>query len=998
MAPGNGGGSYARTAGGIRVVLALLVLVASAGLLSAEDVVTKYFVHVPLATPESAGELAAQGFDVAGVNPAKLIAGVVATDADLERLKNLGWSYTVVRSNTDELGIMALQDYTDPQEFSAFLDQVVANYPTLAQKITVGGPFFDGNMMYALKITKDVGLDNDRPTFFMDCQVHAREVMTSEIAKDMIDYLTSRYATDEQVRHWVDNINIYVVPYQNPDGAMYVFQHDNMWRKNRHPSCAVDVNRNYPFAWGSCNGSTNLCGDETNRGTEPASEPETQAMLGFTESLHPFYTLSYHSFGQYLMYSYGCNNPDEMIALDEVADSLNGILQNDSGTTPFAVASRTGPIWSAIYAVDGGSIDSQYALYGTYSFTIEVNSIDFQQDYATWRDITVQRQRTAWQFFLNRTLDGPQIRGRVTNAVTGLPLRAQVSVQEVTYTHGESARHSDSKGNYHWLARSGQTYHVTFTNPGYCTKTLAVTVGSGPATLDAPLVPPTPPAGVNAVGVGDGQIDVSWSPAIDAVNYRVFRSLTSGGPYAEVGTVDAPQTVFHDTGLSGIATYYYVVRAMQPCDSGNSAEASASTTGPCTVGPAFAGASSATNALTTTCAVNLGWPAATTRCGGNVTYEVHRSTTTPFTPDAANLIASGLATTSYTDHGALADSGTYYYTVRAVDASNGANDGNTVVLSATPTGPTSTGTWSDDAGDTGSAKLTLSSPWTVQATGGKTGPKVYATGNYTNNLCSGITTPAITLQTGAVLSFASKYDIETDWDAAIVEVATGPTFTNWARLTTVNYPDSLLNTGNACGFPKSFTGTVFSRLNSVPTYPASNYTGSLAAFAGQDVKLRFRLSSDSTGTGKGWWVDDIAVTNAVFRQVCATGSSPNPKEVSPDGSPMTVSRAASGTGIDLSYTPGCGTVDNAIYWGTGPIAGSPAWSQAACFLGNTGRASFDPGDPPDGGFFYFVIVGQSSTAEGSYGQSFNGASDTERPEAAGIGSCDKPQDFTGVCP
>jgi murein tripeptide amidase MpaA len=38
----------------------------------------------------------------------------------------------------------------------------------------------------------------------------------------MIDYLTSRYATDAQVRRWVDNINIYVVPSVNPDGGMYV--------------------------------------------------------------------------------------------------------------------------------------------------------------------------------------------------------------------------------------------------------------------------------------------------------------------------------------------------------------------------------------------------------------------------------------------------------------------------------------------------------------------------------------------------------------------------------------------------------------------------------------------------------------------------------------------------------------------------------------------------------------------------------------------------------
>ncbi len=979
--------------------MAALVLFSSAGMPAAQEEVTKYLVHVRLSSLDRVAELAAAGFDVAGVNKAEFTAGVVATDEDLKRLRDLGFAYTLERTNKDPESILALQDYTDPVEMSAFLDQVVAAYPNLVQKFVVAGPFFDGQTQYALKITKDVGQDNGRPSFVLDSQVHAREVMTAEIAKDMIEYLTSRYATDPQVQRWVDNINIYVVPNHNPDGAMYVFQHDNMWRKNRRPACPVDINRNYPFAWGSCNGSSGVCTDETNRGTEPGSEPETQGMLQLFSSTHSFFSLSYHSYGEYLMYSYGCTNPDEMTAMDEVADSLNAVLQNDSGQTPFAVPSQTGPIWSSIYQVDGGSIDSDYALYGTYAYTIEVNTSSFQPDYATWRNITVQRQRTAWQFFLNRTLDGPQIRGTVTDLASGLPVAARTVVQEVTYTHGETARRADAKGHYYFLGRSGQTYHVTFSSPGYCTITQAATVGSGPATLDAAIVKPTPPGLVTAVGAGDNQIDVSWSPTLNATEYHILRSLNSGGPYAQVGTVAAPTTVFHDTGVSGTATYYYVVHSLQPCESLNSAEAGASTTGACFVGPAFAGIFSISNPQTSTCSLSLSWTAAATRCGGSVTYKVHRSTTPSFTPDGSNVIASGLGTTSYTDHDALADGTTYYYVVRAVDASNGSDDGNVKTLSGSPTGETASGTWTDDAGDTGTAALVLSSPWTVLPTGGKTGPKVYATGTYANNLCAALTTPTLSVQSNAVLTFASKYDIETNWDAGIVEVAQGPTFSTWSRLTTVNYADALQNTGNACGFPKSVTGTVFSHYYTPPTYRSQGYTGSLAAYAGTDIKLRWRISSDLSGAGTGWWVDDIAVTNVVFRQVCAAGSAANPKEASPDGSPMTASRAATGTGVNMTYAPGCGTLENAVYWGTWPIAPSPNWTNAACSVGNTGQASFDPGDPsPGGGLFYFVIVGQNATKEGSYGMFFDGVSLAERPEAVGIGACDKPQDLTGVCP
>jgi len=955
---------------------------------------TKYFVHVRVPSLAGVADIQRAGFDVAGVNAKDLTVGVVATPQELDRLGALGYRY-VIESANDAESIAALQDYTDPIELSAFVDQVVAAHPDLARRYPLTGPLYEGQIQYAVEITSNVGVANDRPVFVLDSQHHAREVMTAEIAKDMIDYLTSRYATDPQVQRWVDNIDIIVVPSVNPDGALYVFQHDNMWRKNRHPSCAVDVNRNYPFAWGSCNGSSASCADETYRGFEPGSELETQGMLQLAADAHAFYALSYHTYGEYIMYSYGCQNPNEMTAMQEVAQSLNAILLDDAGQTN---GYTVGPIWSAIYLVDGGSVDTWYAEHGTYAYTIEASSSSFQPDYATWRNVTVQRQRTAWQFFLDKTLDGPQIRGKVTNATTGAPVQANVSVQEVTFTHGESPRRSAPNGNYYWLARSGQTYHVTISQPGYCAATSTVVVGAGPATLDVALVPPTPPAGVAASGAGDNRIDVSWSSAIGAVDYKVLRSLTPGGPYTEIGSVAAPQTSFTDTTVSAGTVYYYVVRAMQPCDSGNSAETSAITTGVCFAGPAFTGLASAVNAEASTCGVQLAWPAATPRCGGQLSYRVHRGTSGDFVPGPDNVIASGLSDTSFADHDALLDGTTYYYVVRAVDSAISADDGNLIKRAATPTGPFASGTWADDAGDTSPAKLSGAPSWSIQSTGGKTGPHVYATGTYTNNLCAALTSPTLSVQSGAALSFATKYSIETGWDAGIVEIAEGPAFATWTRLATVNYPDALGNTGNACGFPRSFTGTVFSKINAVPAYSVTNYTGSLGAYAGKDVKLRWRLGSDATGTGAGWWVDDVAVTNAVFRQVCASGLPSAPAEAGGQALPMTASRGVGGTAVDVAFGPGCGTLDNAIFWGAGSIVGAADWTHAACSLGNTGQASFDPGDPAPGELIYFVVVGQSAGAEGSYGTALVGGTSTERPEAAGVGACDKPQVLGGACP
>lgn len=985
-------GARARRCASVQLLTALALVIAFSGapaLRAAElPPAPKYFVDVRIDNDEQLKALAAQGFDIAGVDSPNKAAGVVGDEAELARLRANGWVYTIrERVGAPE---KALGQYTDPLEMNSFINAVVAAHPNLAQKVLLQGTLFEGQQQWAVHITKDVAQPNLRPRFLLDAQHHAREVMTPEIAMDMIDRLTYGYAGDPQVRRWVDNIDIWIVPIVNPDGAAYVFSTDTSWRRNRHPSCAVDNNRNYPFMWAGCNGSSGSCSSDTHRGVSPGSEPETQGVLNLTADKRPMYALSYHSYGEYIMYSYGCSDPNERSALDAIAQELNSKLEKDDGLKG---GWKTGPIFSTIYSADGGSVDAQYGLHGAYAFVIEVNTGGFQPDYDTWRNVTVNRQRTAWQYFLDKTLDGPQIRGRITDARTGAPLAATVSASQVVFTHGEAPRRADDRGLYHWLTLPGSTYTMNYSMAGYCSQTRSVTAGAGASVVDVQLDHPDSPSGTTAVANGNYRIDVSWTGIANATEYRVYRALEATGPWTLAGTVGPAVTTFADTGISGGVTWYYAVRGFNECESPNSNIAAASTTGACTIAPVFAGASAATDAASSTCTIGVDWPAAKRYCAGPLTYDVYRSTTAPFTPASSNLVAAGLAGTHFDDHAALSSGVTQYYIVRAIDATSGLSDGNVVTVSAAPTGPRVPGTWADDAGDTGTSQFQLQAPWSVLPTGGKTAPKVYATGTYSDNLCTAITSPTISLQSSSVLTFASKYDIETNYDAGVVEVAVGPSFSTWTKLATVNYPDSLSNSGNSCGIATGGAGTAFSRGNTTPAYPTSAYQGALSAYANKDIRLRFRFGTDGGVTGQGWWVDDVRVTNALIPGACASGAVPTPKEVSA-GVPMTATR--NGASVDVLYAPACGALDTAAFWGTGRITGAPAWTGAACALGTTGRASFTPGGTlPPGGLAYFVLVGQRGAVEGSYGRRSSGA---ERPEAVGVGTCDAAQNLGGACP
>ena len=93
--------------------------------------------------------------------------------------------------------------------------------------------------------------------------------------------------------------------------------------------------------------------------------------------------------------------------------------------------------------------------------------------------------------------------------------------------------------------------------------------------------------------------------------------------------------------------------------------------------------------------------------------------------------------------------------------------------------------------------------------------------------------------------------------------------------------------------------------------------------------------------------------------------------------------------VDLSYTPACDATQHTIYYGDLPGVSTYAYAGAACFLGISGAASFDPGV----GSVFFLIVGEDDVAEGSYGEDSNGL---ERPEDTGTPLCDRPQDLDGV--
>jgi hypothetical protein len=195
--------------------------------------------------------------------------------------------------------------------------------------------------------------------------------------------------------------------------------------------------------------------------------------------------------------------------------------------------------------------------------------------------------------------------------------------------------------------------------------------GSNGSCGSAPGTPGTP----SGTGTSSSTINVTWGASSEGANcllsYNLFRSTTSGFTPSASNQIasDLTSASFADSGLASATTYYYVVQAVDADGtSANSAQGSGATTGgaSCTADPAQPQGLSAT--ASSSSVIVLGWTVVIPPTNCTITgYNVYRSTTSGFTPGAGNLIASGVATASYTDTGLVAST-TYYYIVVAVDS------------------------------------------------------------------------------------------------------------------------------------------------------------------------------------------------------------------------------------------------------------------------------------------------------------------------------------------